>query len=50
MLDENVNLYDLGADGKPVIDRQRSAQLTEDGLIQAFTNPLAFAMASAPSE
>ena len=25
MLDENINLYVLGADGKPVIERQRPA-------------------------
>ena len=42
MLDENVNLYVLGADGKPVIDPTTGQpQMTQDGLIQAFTNPSA---------
>ena len=40
MLDENVNVYQLGADGKPVIDpKTGQPELTQDGLIQAFTNP-----------
>ena len=44
MLDENVNLYVLGPDGKPVIDPTTGQpQMTEDGLIQAFTNPTLFA-------
>ena len=43
MLDENVNIYEVGADGKPVIDPATGQpKLTEMGLIQAFTNPLAF--------
>ena len=44
MLDENVNIYVLGADGKPVIDPTTGQpQMTQDGLIQAFTNPTLFA-------
>ena len=43
MLDENVNLYVLGADGKPVIGANGQPQMTQDGLIQAFTNPMLFA-------
>ena len=43
MLDENVNLYVLGADGKPVIGANGQPQMTQDGLIQAFTNPALFA-------
>ena len=44
MLDENINLYVLGADGKPVIDpKTGQPQMTQEGLIQAFTNPLQFA-------
>ncbi len=40
MLDENVNVYQIGADGKPVIDpKTGQPMLTQDGLIQAFTNP-----------
>ena len=44
MLDENINLYVLGADGKPVIDPTTGQpQMTQEGLIQAFTNPTLFA-------
>ena len=44
MLDENVNVYQLGADGRPVIDPVTGQpKMTEEGLIQAFTNPLKFA-------
>ena len=44
MLDENVNRYELGADGTPVHRRQRPAcRSPQIGLIEAFTNPLAFA-------
>ena len=43
MLDENVNLYQLGADGKPVMDANGQPVLTEVGLITAFTNPTLFA-------
>jgi Ca2+-binding RTX toxin-like protein len=44
MLDENINLYQLGADGKPIIDPTTGQpQMTEEGLIQAFTNPTLFA-------
>src|SRR6185437_12162737 len=44
MLDENVNLYVLGPDGKPIIDPVTGQpQMTAEGLIQAFTNPMQFA-------
>ena len=44
MLDENINLYVLGADGKPVINPATGQpQMTQEGLIQAFTNPMKFA-------
>ena len=44
MLDENVNLYVLGADGKPVINAATGQPtMTQEGLIAAFTNPLKFA-------
>ena len=44
MLDENINLYVLGADGKPVINPATGQpQMTQEGLIQAFTNPMQFA-------
>ncbi|HEY0424279.1 MAG TPA: peroxidase family protein, partial [Rhodopila sp.] len=43
MLDENINLYVLGADGKPVMGANGQPQMTTEGLIQAFTNPLQFA-------
>ena len=44
MLDENINLYQLGADGKPVIERPTASRMmTQEGLIQAFTNPMQFA-------
>jgi hypothetical protein len=43
MLDENINLYVLGADGKPVIGANGQPQMTQEGLIKAFTNPLQFA-------
>ncbi len=45
MLDENVNLYKIDpATGKPLIDPvTKQPVMTQMGLIQAFTNPLAFA-------
>jgi len=44
MLDENINLYVLGADGRPVINPATGQpQMTQEGLIQAFTNPTKFA-------
>jgi len=44
MLNENVNIYVLGADGKPVIDPATGQpKMTQEGLIAAFTNPLKFA-------
>ena len=39
MLDENIPLYQLGADGKPVLGANGQPVMTEEGLIQAFTNP-----------
>ena len=39
MLDENVNIYQVGADGKAVIGANGQPVLTKAGLIQAFTNP-----------
>jgi Ca2+-binding RTX toxin-like protein len=44
MLDENLNIYQLGADGKAVIDPATGQPvMTAEGLIDAFTNPLKFA-------
>ena len=43
MLDENVNRYVIGADGNPVLDADGNPVLNEIGLIDAFTNPLAYA-------
>jgi Ca2+-binding RTX toxin-like protein len=43
MLDENINIYQIGADGTPMLDAAGRPIMTEMGLIQAFTNPLAFA-------
>ena len=44
MLDENLNIYSSGADGKPVIDPvTRQPVMTAEGLIDAFTNPMKFA-------
>ena len=43
MLDENVNRYQIGPDGTPVLDANGQPVLNEIGLIDAFLNPLAFA-------
>ncbi len=43
MLDENVNVYQLGTDGRPVIGANGQPVMTEEGLITAFTNPTLFA-------
>jgi Ca2+-binding RTX toxin-like protein len=43
MLDENVPLFELNADGTMALDANGQPILTDMGLIQAFTNPLAFA-------
>jgi hypothetical protein len=43
MLDENLNIYVLGADGKPAMGANGQTQMTAEGLIDAFTNPLKFA-------
>ena len=44
MLDENVNRYEIGADGTPVIDPLTGQPvLNAIGLIDAFLNPLEFA-------
>ncbi len=44
MLDENVNRYEIGADGTPVIDAATGQPvLNAIGLIDAFLNPLEFA-------
>ncbi len=43
MLDENVNVYQLGTDGRPVIGANGQPVMTEEGLITAFTNPKLFA-------
>jgi Ca2+-binding RTX toxin-like protein len=42
MLDENLNIYTLGADGKPVIGANGQPVMSAEGLIDAFTNPLKF--------
>ena len=47
MLDENVPMFQLNADGTPVLDANGQPVVTEVGLIQAFTNPLAFAAGGA---
>ncbi|MFT3727207.1 MAG: peroxidase family protein [Terricaulis sp.] len=43
MLDENLPVYELNDDGTPMVDGSGNPVLTDYGLIQAFTNPLAFA-------
>ena len=43
MLDENINIYQLGPDGKPVMGVNGQPVMTQEGLIQAFTNPALFA-------
>ncbi|HYZ61942.1 MAG TPA: peroxidase family protein, partial [Acetobacteraceae bacterium] len=43
MLDENINVYQMGADGKPMLGADGKPIMTQMGLIEAFTNPLAFA-------
>ncbi|MBP6012573.1 MAG: hypothetical protein KBA31_10130 [Alphaproteobacteria bacterium] len=43
MLDENVPLYQVDANGQMVIGLDGKPVLTDMGLIEAFTNPLAFA-------
>jgi Ca2+-binding RTX toxin-like protein len=43
MLDENVARFELNADGTPVIGPDGQPVLSSIGLIEAFTNPLAFA-------
>ena len=43
MLNENVNRYEVGADGTPVLDVDGNPVLNEIGLIEAFLNPLEFA-------
>jgi hypothetical protein len=48
MLDENVNIYQMGADGKPVLDADGHPIMTQIGLIDAFTNPLAYASIRMP--
>ena len=47
MLDENVPMFQLNADGTPVIGPDGQPIATDVGLIQAFTNPLLFASAGA---
>jgi len=39
MLDENIPLYQIGADGKPLIGANGQPVMTQEGLIAAFTNP-----------
>ena len=43
MLDETIPLYQLGTDGKPVLGANGQPVMTQEGLIQAFTNPMQFA-------
>jgi len=43
MLDENVARFELNPDGTPVIGPDGQPVLSAIGLIEAFTNPLAFA-------
>jgi Ca2+-binding RTX toxin-like protein len=47
MLDENVPIFQLNPDGTPVIGPDGQPVLTDMGLIEAFTNPLAFAAGGA---
>ena len=43
MLDEKVNLFKIGADGTPILDASGHPIMDDSvGLIQAFTNPLAY--------
>jgi len=43
MLDENIPLYQLGPDGKPLMGANGQPLMTQEGLIAAFTNPTKFA-------
>ncbi len=47
MLNETFTRYELAADGTPVLDAHGRPVLSEMGLIDAFTNPLAYAAAGA---
>jgi Ca2+-binding RTX toxin-like protein len=47
MLDESFNRYVVGADGTPVMGADGHPVLNQIGLIDAFTNPLAYAAAGA---
>src|SRR5262249_7927867 len=42
MLDESIQVQDVNPDGSPMVDAQGNPVYTQEGLIQAFTNPLDF--------
>src|SRR5215510_11257537 len=42
MLDESIQVQAVNADGSPMLDAQGNPVFTQEGLIQAFTNPLDF--------
>src|SRR5262245_42415003 len=42
MLDESIQVQAVNADGSPMVDAQGNPVFTQEGLIQAFTNPLDF--------
>ena len=42
MLDESIQVQDVNPDGTPMVDAQGNPVFTQEGLIQAFTNPLDF--------
>src|SRR5262245_12120207 len=42
MLDETIQVQNVNPDGSPMVDAQGNPVFTQEGLIQAFTNPLDF--------
>jgi Ca2+-binding RTX toxin-like protein len=49
MLDQNLNRYEIGPDGTPLLDANGHPVMNNMGLIDAFLNPLAYAAGGAGS-